>query len=134
MRDKLTMPQKLFWAMFMLIGSIFIFRELSELEAHGGSLRLPVILIFIYERIGKWGVLGVFFFIAASLFVEFPDNSNQKHIRQNNLEKGEDLRLHVTLDFDQIILGCDKTVKIQHLEHVENGEVIPITRELTFFD
>jgi DnaJ-class molecular chaperone len=132
MRDKLTMPQKIFWAMFMLIGSIFIFMQFSEIEAHGGNLRLPVPLVFIYERLGKWGVFGVSIFIAASLFVEFPDHSNPKHIRQNNLDKGEDLRLHVTLDFDEIILGCNKTIKIQHLEHVENGEVILVTRELTF--
>jgi DnaJ C terminal domain len=127
MRDKLTMPQKIFWAIFMLIGSIFIFMQFSELETHGGNLRLPVIVLFIYERIGKWGVFGVSMLIAASLFVEIPE-----YVPKKNPNRGQSLKFYVDLEFREIIFGCDKTIQIQHLELIGNGKIASVIRDLTF--
>lgn len=39
------------------IGGYFLF---NHLETNGGSMRIPVIAIGLYNLIGKWGILGIF--------------------------------------------------------------------------
>ncbi|PSB56686.1 J domain-containing protein [Chamaesiphon polymorphus] len=123
--------QQIFWMTFILVGGIYIFLQISEIETHGGSLQLNSLVVFVYDRLGKWGVLGLSFLCAGCCLVDIPDYSEPKYRQKINPNKGQSFKQYVNLDFREIIFGCDKKIPIQHLELIGNGKVAPITRELT---
>ena len=45
--------------------------------------------------------------------------------------KGEDLQFDLTLGFRDAIFGCEKTIRIQHLEVSSNSSVVPTIKTLT---
>ncbi len=46
------------------VGGYFLF---NRLETNGGSMRIPVIVIGLYNLIGKWGILGIFALLGSIL-------------------------------------------------------------------
>jgi hypothetical protein len=52
------------WA-FLLVGIIclvaaaYMYYKFNAMQRSGGSIRLPAILVLIYEALGKWGAVGV---------------------------------------------------------------------------
>lgn len=45
--------------------------------------------------------------------------------------RGDDLRLDLALDFYEVIFGCNKTIRVEHLEARPNGDVISAIKTLT---
>jgi hypothetical protein len=123
--------QQIFWMTFILIGGIYIFMQLSELEARGGSLQLNSLIVFVYDRLGKWGVLGMTVLTAGCCLVEIPNYSDPKYNPPRNPNSGGSFKMCVTLDFREIVLGCNKKIEVEHLEQIGNGMVALVVRELT---
>ena len=48
---------------FLIAIGVGIFYWLAYAEQHGGEVRLPIYVIFLYDTLGKWGAAGLFFFI-----------------------------------------------------------------------
>lgn len=42
-----------------ILGALWLFYELKDLEENGGTITLPVFFIFIYELLGKYVVSGI---------------------------------------------------------------------------
>src|SRR5262245_16074179 len=60
--------QSMLWAAVLVAGGIWFFHMFDDLEKHGGSIRMNRILIFIYDHLGKWGVLYFFLAIGFGMF------------------------------------------------------------------
>jgi DnaJ-class molecular chaperone len=90
--------------------------------------------VFIYQVFGKWGVLGFTILAAIGCFIEFPDysNPNPKYRRNIGLDPNKHLKLSIALNFNEIIFGCNKKLKVRHLEKNKNGSLESVNRELTF--
>jgi len=43
----------------MLAGAVFCYFWLADKELHGGTIRMPVLALLLYELLGKWGVSGL---------------------------------------------------------------------------
>jgi hypothetical protein len=84
MKNNSKILEQTLWAIFMLVGGLFIVYQLSEIEANGGSFRMPSIMWFVYEKIGKWGVFGIFIFAAGVCFTDIPYANSNKYVRRNN--------------------------------------------------
>jgi hypothetical protein len=46
---------------FLIALGIGIYAWLAYAEAHGGGVRLPIYMVFLYEKLGKWGAAGLCF-------------------------------------------------------------------------
>ena len=60
--------QSMLWAAVLVAGGVWFFHMFDDLEKHGGSIRMNRILIFIYDHMGKWGVLYFFLAVALAMF------------------------------------------------------------------
>lgn len=52
--------QWVLWGVAVCAGGLFIFDRLSNLEEHGGSIRMNALFVMVYDTLGKWGLLVVF--------------------------------------------------------------------------
>ena len=58
-----------FFALFSLGYGTYLYFQLTELETVGGEIEVNIIIVGVYQLLGKWGVVGFFGFGA---FVAFP--------------------------------------------------------------
>ena len=42
-----------------LAAAAYMYYRFTAMQASGGSIRLPAILVLIYQVLGKWGAVGV---------------------------------------------------------------------------
>jgi molecular chaperone DnaJ len=62
--------------------------------------------------------MGIFNNILESFFSGFSDIGQQQQARrQSESTKGEDIRLDLKLEFREAVFGCEKQIKIVHLEN-----------------
>ena len=50
-----------FGLLFFLGIAWLSYSQITKFETHGGYMRLPKLLKLIYEIMGKWGVMGIWF-------------------------------------------------------------------------
>ncbi|MBW4517389.1 MAG: hypothetical protein KME11_19465 [Timaviella obliquedivisa GSE-PSE-MK23-08B] len=61
--------------------------------------------------------------------IEFSKDDWDKEVYRA-INKGEDLQFDLTLGFRDAIFGCEKTIRIQHLEVSSNSNVVPTIKTL----
>lgn len=52
-----------------LLGTLFLYFELTRLETKGGSFYSPSVFIWLYENFGKWGTVGAMLAVSFAWFV-----------------------------------------------------------------